>query len=248
MKNTKLSLIVPIYNAEAFVLNSLINLTEWRQTLEYSVQIILVNDGSTDSTLQLIDNYINTNDSSIECHTYKKNKGKGFAVKQGMLLARGKYRIYTDVDIPFGFKIIDTLLYYLEFKEFDICIGNRKSTNSKYFSKTSFMRKLSSQIFTIIISRYIVTGVNDTQCGLKGFTDKVAEKLFSNLHTKGFAFDVELLYLTYKYELDLKRIPVVFEGNNISTINLTKNSIEMLRDIIYLPFRYHLFIKNKLKQ
>ena len=84
--------------------------------------------------------------------------------------------------------------------------------------KMSLLRKLSSKLFTMIISRYVVTGVNDTQCGLKGFKADAANKLFSRLHIKGFAFDVELLYLSYKYELEIKRIPVTFEGNNFSMV------------------------------
>ena len=79
----------------------------------------------------------------------------------------------------------------------------------------------------------------DTQCGLKGFKGNVADILFSNAKVDGFAFDVELLYLCYKYEFDFKRIPVKFEGNTISTISLGKSSIQMFIDVMKLPFRYH---------
>lgn len=236
----RLSLIIPIFNAESFILDTLKRLTEWKQKIKYSVQIILVNDGSNDLTRSIIEKYVKTKDASIKMLTYDQNIGKGYAVKTGMLSAIGKFRIFTDADIPFGFEILDKMLYYLEFKEFDVCIGNRKSVNSKYFIKMGFFRKLSSQLFTMIVSRYIVTGVNDTQCGLKGFHADVALKLFSKLQTKTFAFDVEILYLSYKYEFDLKRIPVLFEGNSLSTINLTRSSIQMLWNIFCLPFRFHL--------
>ncbi len=237
--DVKLSLIIPIYNAEAFILDTLMRLNEWKQKISYSVQIILVDDGSKDSTKKIAENYIKANDLSIEILSYKVNQGKGYAVKHGMLAGVGKYKIFTDADIPFGFEVINTMLYYLDFKEFDVCIGNRKSVNSIYFTKMSLIRKLSSRFFTMVISRYVVTGVTDTQCGLKGFKAEVADLLFSKLQTKGFAFDVEILYLCYKYEFDIKKIPVVFVGNDISTINLTKNSIQMLYNIICLPFRYH---------
>jgi dolichyl-phosphate beta-glucosyltransferase len=237
--DTRLSLIIPIYNAEAFVLNTLTRLTEWKSQITYPVQIILVNDGSSDSTHSIVEDYIKSKDPDIEFLSYKSNQGKGYAVKTGMLAAKGNYRIFTDSDIPFGFKILDNIIYYLDFKEFDVCIGNRKSVNSKYFMKIGGLRKLASQFFTMIISRYVVTGVNDTQCGLKGFKAEIAEKLFSKLHTRGFAFDVELLYLCYKYEFEIKRIPVIFEGNSLSTISLTTDSLRMLWDIICLPFRYH---------
>lgn len=239
----KLSLIIPIYNAEKFIFESLLKLTEWRLKTSYLVQIILVNDGSSDSTKNIIENYMKTEDSSIKLLSYNLNQGKGYAVKKGMLEAVGEFRIFTDSDIPYGVDIFDEIIYYLDFKEFDVCIGNRKSESSKYIQKISKIRKISSKIFTLIISRYVVTGVKDTQCGLKGFRAEIAEKLFSNLHIKGFAFDVEALYYCYKYDYEIKKIPVTFQGNSISTIQLSKVSIQMLNDIICLPIRYH-FFKN----
>lgn len=244
-RSAKLSLIIPIYNAEKFILDSLLKLTEWRLKISYPVQIILVNDGSSDSTKKIIEDYIETEDGTINLLSYNFNKGKGYAVKKGMLEATGDFRIFTDSDIPYGVDIFDKIIYYLDFKEFDVCIGNRKSESSKYVQKISEIRKISSKIFTLIISRYVVTGVKDTQCGLKGFKAEIAEKLFSNLHIKGFAFDVETLYYCYKYDYEIKKIPVVFQGNSISTIRLTKVSLQMLKDIMCLPIRYHFLKKSK---
>lgn len=204
--DNRLSLIIPMYNAESFIFNTLIRLTEWRSKISYSAQIILVNDGSTDSSLAIVEDYIKTKDAAIELLSYTSNQGKGYAVKTGMLSATGDYRIFTDSDIPFGFKIIDQIIHYLDFKEFDVCIGDRNAANSKYFMKIGKLRKLASQFFTIIISRFVVTGVADTQCGLKGFKADIAEKLFSKIQIKGFAFDVEVLYLCYKYEFEIKKI------------------------------------------
>lgn len=244
--NARLSLIIPIYNAEKFILESLLRLTAWRLKTSYLVQIILVNDGSIDSTKKIIEEYIRTEDSSIKLLSYNVNKGKGYAVKKGMLEATGEFRIFTDSDIPYGVDIFDKIIYYLDFKEFDVCIGNRKSESSKYVQEISKIRKISSKIFTLIISRYVVTGVKDTQCGLKGFRAEIAKKLFSNLNINGFAFDVEVLYYCYKYDYEIKKIPVVFQGNSISTIRLSKVSLQMLQDIIYLPIKYHFFKKHQI--
>lgn len=238
----KLSLIIPIYNAESFIQDTLIQLYEWKQSLDYDVEIICVNDGSTDSTSLILKSFIADN-KDIKLVSYIRNQGKGYAIKTGMMQAEGEFRIFTDADIPYGLAELDKIIYYLDFKEFDICIGNRKSIDSEYVMKINFFRKLFSKLFTILISRYIVTGINDTQCGLKGFKANVADKIFPKLQIKGFAFDVEILYLSYKYELDIKRIPVKFQGNNISTINLFSTSINMLWDVFSLPIRYHLLKK-----
>ncbi|NMH87338.1 glycosyltransferase [Flavivirga algicola] len=240
--SVKLSLIIPIYNAESFIYNTLIQLKEWKQNFEYGVEIICVNDGSTDGTGLILENFVNKN-NDLKLVSYSINKGKGYAVKKGMIEAQGEFRIFTDADIPYGLAELDRIIYYLDFKEFDVCIGNRKSVDSEYIMKMSFLRKLSSKLFTMLISRYVVTGVNDTQCGLKGFRADIADKIFSKLQVKGFAFDVEVLYLCYKYEFDIKRIPVKFQGNNISTINLLSTSLSMFWDVLSLPVRYHLLKK-----
>lgn len=240
--SVKLSIIIPIYNSESFIYDKLIQLIDWKQNLNYEIEIILVNDGSTDGTNAILEDFINENDA-LRLISYALNQGKGYAVKRGMMAANGEFRVFTDADIPYGFKKFDQIIHYLGFKEFDVCIGNRKSVHSKYIVKMSFLRRLSSKLFTTIISRYVVTGINDTQCGLKGFRGDIADKIFSKLQIKGFAFDVEVLYLCYKYELDIKRIPVTFQGNDISTINLFNSSLHMLWDVFCLPVRYHLLKK-----
>jgi dolichyl-phosphate beta-glucosyltransferase len=242
---TRLSLIIPIYNASDFINDSLRAISQWIKNIEYTVEVILVNDGSSDNSKIIIENYIKNFDQSLKLISYEPNRGKGYAVKQGMIMAKGEFRIFTDADIPYGFEILDNILHYLDFKEFDVCIGNRKSVHSKYFTKISFIRNLSSKIFTMFISRYVVTGINDTQCGLKGFRANVANQLFPKLAINGFGFDIEILYLSYKNEFDIKRIPVSFVGNDNSTINLAKDSLSMLKDIMILPFRYHFTKKYK---
>lgn len=243
--NTRLSLIIPIYNAGNFINDSLKAISQWINNIDYSVEVILVDDGSSDNSKVEIENYIKNFDQSFKLISYEQNKGKGYAIKQGMIMAKGEFRIFTDADIPYGFEIMDKILHYLDFKEFDVCIGNRKSVHSKYFTKITFFRKISSKIFTAFASRFVVTGINDTQCGLKGFRSSIADHLFPKLTINGFGFDIEILYLSYKNEFDIKRIPVSFEGNDISTINLAKDSLSMLIDIMVLPFRYHFTKKYK---
>jgi len=234
-----LSLVIPVYNAAEFIEDSLQRISAWKKSTEISLEVIVVNDGSTDETAKKVEQFLATHEGQVQFISYPGNRGKGHAVKTGMLAAKGKYRIFTDADIPFGFAVFETIVHNLEVKEFDVCIGNRMSPDSVYNSERGWVRRLSSTLFTFLISRFVVTGVSDTQCGLKGFKGNVADILFNNIHTDSFAFDVELLYLCYKYEFDFKRIPVKFEGNTISTINLGKSSVKMFLDVMKLPLRYH---------
>jgi len=227
----KLSLIIPIYNAEAFILDTLIRLSEWQQKIDYKVQIILINDGSTDLTESIVANYIKMKDDSIEMITYKLNQGKGYAVKTGMLASKGKYRIFTDSDIPFGFEVINRMLYYLDFKEFDVVIGDRTLPGSSYHKKIPKIRKMGSEIFSFIVGRFVAGGHFDTQCGVKGFRDEVANDLFSLSKIKGFAFDVELLYVSLKRNYDIKRIPVVLICQEGSSVSLFRHGWGMFLDL-----------------
>ncbi|GAA4237094.1 hypothetical protein GCM10022291_23090 [Postechiella marina] len=102
-----------------------------------------------DNTNSVINSFIKC-DPDLKLLFYKLNQGKGFAVKAGMLQAKGDFKIFTDADIPYGFSKIDEVIYYLDFKEFDVCIGNRNSKKSDYFVKMSVPRKLSSKIFTFL--------------------------------------------------------------------------------------------------
>ncbi len=243
--NPKLSLIIPIYNAEKFIIKSLEQISQWINDVKFEVEVIIVNDGSSDDSEFIVAKYIKNYNLNLTFISYRNNKGKGYAVKQGMIRAKGDFRIFTDADIPYGFAVMDEMIYYLDFKEFDVCIGNRRSIHSIYFAKVTFIRKLSSFVFTGIVSRFVVTGIKDTQCGLKGFRGEVANRLFNISVVNGFGFDIEVLYLCYKNEFDIKRIPVTFGGNDESTISLVKDSIRMLKDVLALPFRYHLTNKYK---
>jgi dolichyl-phosphate beta-glucosyltransferase len=227
----KLSLIIPIFNVETFILDTLTRLTEWEQGINFPVQIILVNDGSVDSTKSIVENYINSQNSSIEILSYKLNQGKGYAVKTGMLAAIGNFRIFTDADIPFGFEVINTFLYYLDFKEFDVVIGDRTLPDSRYNTDIPKIRKIGSYIFSFIVGRFVASGHFDTQCGMKGFKAEIATDLFSVSKINGFAFDVELLYISLKRNYDIKRLPVVLRSQKGSSVNVLRHGFGMFIDL-----------------
>lgn len=238
----KLSLVIPVFNAEAFISETLARLTEWKQKINYSVQIILVDDGSNDSTKVIIENYIKTADSSIKLVSYILNQGKGFAVKTGMLAAVGDYRIFTDADIPFGFDVLDRMLYYLDFKEFDLVIGDRTLDGSRYITEIPRIRKLGSNFFSFIVGGFVAGGHFDTQCGIKGFSASVANDLFNVSRISGFAFDVELLYISLKRNYDIKRLPVVLICQEGSSVSVVRHGFGMLIDLYRIKWNH---IKKK---
>lgn len=229
-----LSIILPSYKGNDILSRNLPLLIEYLAGKNIEHEIIVVDDGSddNDATKKVAEQY-----GAIYLEN-GKNMGKGAAVRKGMLYAKGQFRIFTDADIPFEFEAFERFLYYLDFKEFDMVIGDRTLPGSAYFNEISKTRKLSSNFFTFLVGRFVTTGMFDTQCGMKGFRADVAEDLFSVNRVNGFAFDVELLYIALKRNYDIKRLPVKLRTNEPSTINLAKEGITMVADILTLKLNH----------
>jgi dolichyl-phosphate beta-glucosyltransferase len=229
-----LSLILPAYNAAGFLRQSLLLLREHRKRWPES-EIIVVDDGSRDGTAKVVDEFAGDGMRCIR----QENKGKGGAVRTGMLAARGQYRIFMDADIPYELDAVDTMLRYLDFKEFDIVIGSRHVPGAHFDVKLPWQRKIASAVFTAFVTRLMVTGVVDTQCGIKGFRAAAAERLFKLSVLNSFTFDVEVLYLAFKLNLDVKRIPVRQVRDEPSTIRLSRHTPKMVMDLVSIPLRFY---------
>jgi dolichyl-phosphate beta-glucosyltransferase len=235
--NYKLSLIIPVYNAAGFIESSLSQLLAWKNSLDYHTQIILVNDGSTDNTVERINQFLSINrkeQKEIELISYKSNRGKGFAIRKGIAHSLGQYIIFTDADIPFGLHICEKFLHYLSFKEFDLVIGDRRLHESMYSKEIPPGRRLGSSIYTFLTGRFIVGGFFDTQCGIKGFSSKSINKILPILTIDGFAMDVEIIYLSLKQNFDIKRLPVILESKGDSSVNVLKHGPKMVIDIFII--------------
>jgi dolichyl-phosphate beta-glucosyltransferase len=190
-------------------------------------EVIVVDDGSRDGgeTQKVAE--------SLGCRYLenRENQGKGAAVRRGMLAATGRYRLYTDIDIPYELSNIDAMLWYLDFKEFHFVAGDRTLDESSYYVHVPWLRRAASYVYSTVVGRLVAGGWFDTQCGLKGFRDHVAEDLFSVGRINRFAFDVELFYIALKRNYDIKRLPVQLRCNETSTVNVLRDGAAMVRDL-----------------
>jgi len=226
-----LSVVVPVYKSAGFIETNLTALDAFLKTLSLSYEIICVDDGSPDHSIDIMKGL---GLGSLKIIRNEKNTGKGGAVRRGMLEARGAFRIFTDADLPYELDAFETALKYLDFKEFDMVIGDRTNPRSFFVERKRDLRKIISSLYTLFVSRVVVTGTKDTQCGFKGFRGETAEKLFGMAKINSFAFDVELLYLSYKLNLDIKRIPVKLVNDQSSTVNLFRDPLIMARDLFVI--------------
>ncbi len=237
----QLSIIIPSFKGAEVLKNNVPGLINYFKQKNRLFEIIIVDDGSDDDGA--------TEKVAIELNCLflqnEKNLGKGAAVRKGMQHAKGDYRIFTDVDIPFEYDAFDRFLHYLEAKEFDVVIGDRTLPGSSYFTEISRLRKIGSNIFSFIVGRFVAGGHFDTQCGMKGFRAFVANDLFSVSKVNGFAFDVELLYISLKRNYDIKRLPVVLRCQEGSSVSVLRHGIGMLFDLYKIKLNHVKGLYNK---
>ena len=235
------SIIIPSYRSADALANNLPHLMNFIKEKGWEVEVIVVDDGSNDEgeTQRVAES------NNCSFLTYNLNKGKGAAVRMGMLHARGEICIFTDADIPFEAEALENIINYLEFKEYDVVIGDRGLKDSNYFNKISSKRRFGSGFFTFIVGRFITTGISDTQCGLKGFKREIAKDLFSVSRIKGFTFDVELMYISLKRNYDIKKIPVSLRSQEGNSVNVLKHGFKMVVDLFVIKLNHLRGFYNK---
>ena len=230
----RLSVILPAYQAEAFLAASLRELEAFLAASgRASVEIIVVDDGSSDDTFRIAGSH-----PGVTALRLSRNRGKGAAVREGMLRARGDVRVFVDCDLPYELDAIEALVASIEAGA-DVCIGARDLPESRFERPAAPLRRLFSAVFTLIVSQLALRGFPDSQCGVKAFRGDVAERVFGQTRVEGFAFDVEVLHRSHKLGHRIEKVPVILRSNGPSTIRLLRDSLRMLVDVVGIPIRWH---------
>lgn len=220
------SIIVPLYNEE-FRMRSFLDILLNYDNPDW--EFIFVDDGSTDQTLKILKEYHLSNRKII---SYRKNKGKGYAVRSGVLASKGKYIIFIDADGSIHPSQIRNMLKYLE--KYDVVVGNRKSKESDV--KASRLRKLIGIAFNKYANFLFNINIDDTLCGFKGFKRKLGINLFKNLIDKRWIFDVELFYRIRKNRYSLYLMPIKWEHKDKSKMTI-KEIMRIAVTMLILRFR-----------
>ncbi len=206
MAQPYLSIIIPAYNEAERISETLLAMDKYLSTAEYSYEILVVNDGSTDATAAIVAN-MEKLVKNIKLIDIKQNGGKGGTVRAGMLEATGKIRLFTDADNSTSIDHFEKMMPL--FKEgCGVVIGSRAMRGAKLDPPESFFRRFVGKSLNLLIQLFLLPGLWDTQCGFKAFTDEAAERIFSISRVSGWGFDVEVLALAHRMGYKIKEIPV----------------------------------------
>jgi len=223
-----LSVIIPAYNEERRLPATLEKLQAYLARQSFSHDIWVVDNGSTDRTAELVRDFARGYPSLQLAQTARR--GKGVAVRMGMLSAKGKYRFLCDADLSMPVEEFDRF-YPPQLEDTDIAIGSREAQGAQRFDEPGY-RHLTGRIFSLAVRLLVMRGFEDTQCGFKCFRDSAAEELFSRQRFDGWSFDVEVLYLARRRGFRIREVPVPWQYQSDSRIRLVNDSLVMFADLI----------------
>jgi dolichyl-phosphate beta-glucosyltransferase len=240
----KASIVIPAYNEEKRLPGFLKDVRNYLNKKDEKFEVIVVDDGSKDETAKIVER-IASEDPRIRLLKQIPNQGKGAAVKRGVLDAKGDFVIFADADGATPISELDKFLRHAEQGD-DVLVGSRKAGSGSVERKRNLARSIMGFTFYKIVNVFAVPAIKDTQCGFKLFRRDVAEKLFSLSREKGWAFDVELLYLAQMYGFNIIEIPVNWHEVEGSKVNPIKDSMKMFMAIFRIR-RNHSGFSNETK-
>ena len=237
-----LSIVIPVYN-EHVALNS--NLTKiHRFLLKLDIdnkckELILVNDGSTDNTFAILKKFqgdMSGDSVGIKIVSYEKNRGKGYAIKQGVQKAQGWYISFMDIDLSTPLSFFNTL-YDEAKKGYPVVIGSRDTEGARVNVHQPFVRRFLGKSYYRLLRIFFSMNIKDTNCGFKMFSARKAKAVFDVMISERWAFDFEFLFLSRKYGFKIKEAPVEWAYDTESKVNLFCDSFYTLFELMKIKYR-----------
>lgn len=231
MTSVFLSIVIPAHNEENRLPRTLEQVFAFLETQDYSAEVLVVENGSSDRTLEVARSF-------AEQHPQLRvlqndERGKGLAVRLGMLEARGAYRFICDADLSMPIEEVAKFIPPA-LTDFEVAIGSREARGAVRYNEPAY-RHWGGRGINLVIRLLILPGLQDTQCGFKCFTAEASERLFRLQTMPGWSFDIELLYLARRANMRIREIPIHWYFGDDSKVSAIRDALNMIRDI----FRIH---------
>ncbi len=210
-----LSIVIPAYNEAERITPTLRQFHQYLTILNIPFEILVVDDGSTDDTVAVV-KALQQDMPQLAVLPLPVNQGKGNAVRQGMLAARGSVRLFSDADGSTPIEEIDKLLHTLERGDTDIAIGSRYMEGAEVLKAQPKFRVVWSRLTNKLVQRMLLPGIADPHCGFKAFTAEAARTVFQHCTVDGWSFDLEALAIARKLNMKITEVPVKWANDERS--------------------------------
>ena len=229
-----LSVVAPAYNEASRIVPTLTRLADFLASQGYAWEIVVADDGSTDATAQLVEGF--ARDHAQVRLARLPHKGKGHAVKAGMMQATGRYRFLCDADLSMPPEHIPRFLPP-QLEGVDVAIGSREAPGARRIDEP-WHRHLMGRVFNALVRLLALPGIADSQCGFKCFTARAAEAVFPLQRTDGFGFDAEVLFLARRRGMRLQEVPIDWHYQPESKVRPMRDTFQMVADLVRLRWNH----------
>lgn len=229
-----LSLVIPAWQEARRLPRALDELAGYGAGLAFPWEVVIVVEQGNDETLEIAAAFT-ARQAQFRTIASAGHRGKGHAVRTGMLEARGDVAFYMDADLSVPLREVGAFLgYFAAHQEIDVLIGNRQHARSRITRAQSWLRRTMGQSFNRILQAIALAPARDTQCGFKAFRSGAAHAIFSRQKLDGFAFDVEVLLLAERLGYKVRDLPVEWINSPESKVRIVSDSLKMLRDSLHV--------------
>lgn len=228
------TLVIPAFDEEAQLPLTLASLAHDLDTWRIDYRVLVVDDGSRDDTRSIADRF----GPRFATLSLDRHAGKGAAIRRGILASAGRVVGFTDADLPFDPRALRVAYDMVSAGDDDVVFGARDVAGSECHVRQRVIRRVAAYLFRTFAVHMLNLTVTDPQCGLKVFSRRAAQAIFTRALVDGYAFDSEVTLLVRALDFDLSTVPVTWMNNGSSTVSVCRDTASMIADVIRLRARY----------
>lgn len=232
MAEPRLSIVIPAYNEAQRLGSTLESVRRYARSKDVPIEIIVVNDGSTDRTVDVVERF-----GGVRLVHNDRNRGKGYSVRHGVLEAKGQYVLFSDADLSSPIDEADRLLAAIESSGADAAVGSRALQRELIGVHQPWFREFGGRGFNLLVRLFTGLKLRDTQCGFKIFRRDTTRRAFELQRVEGFGFDPELLFLVERLGGKIVEVAVRWNDNPATKVHFLRDSTRMFGDLIALRWR-----------